>query len=647
MAGGKEGRGVDDAGCRRLATAVVCEAWSIACRQREQISVTEWANRNRYFAQGESFKSQDADAKYSIDDAPFQREPQDELLNGDAHTHVWMMASRIAKTVMIFNAIGYFSEHEPTTILVMYPTQEGGDLRSKEGLQPMIDASPALRGKFSQSKAGSGDNTITFKRFIGGSVAFIGSNAPSKLRARTARVVFADEADAYRSSSGHEGDPLRLLFNRAKNYRNPVRVIASTPTTKGHSRIESWFEKSDKRMWFVKCQAKGCGERQVMKWAHYKWTGDNRASCKWHCEVCDYAHNDRQRDRAIREGEWRPTAPFNGIRGYFLPGFYSIFPSPAAFKGKMHEMADEVWSAKHSQDVQETTRVLVNTFFCETFIPEADVTPDWVPMYERREHYDRKNLPNEIIYVTAGTDFQIDRIEIVFWGHGRDEEKWRIEKQIVFGDPRMPEIYSRMEEILLQPFTRQDHATLRVRAAGFDTGYAACQRRLYEWIRPRQRLCFWAFKGSSKVEADPVTRGKKSKVDRVILLMAGVNRIKALIYNRATITNPGPGFIHFSQDMVEQDFRQLFSEESQSVFRAGVQYKQFSLPTTGGVRNEELDCAVLAHAAFYARGLPNYDAEEKRNRGTIPVDGKPERAEQVSMPLPRSRRGWMSGFGRV
>lgn len=597
---------------------VLYEAYEFHTRPKEKLTVSEWATRYRWFAHGQSFKSQYGNARYNIDDAPFQREPQDELTNPKIFAHVWKMASRIAKTVMMGNGFGYFSEYDPTTQLFMYPTQEDADQRSRDEFQPIIDVSPMLRGKYIDVRGGSGDNTISFKKFTGGSVAFVGSNAPSKLRARTARVIWCDEANGYRPSSGKEGDPMLLAFNRAKNYPEPVRVVASTDTIKNHSRIEEWFEKSDKRFWFVPCVK--CGVWQFQTWKQYRWPGDERWKCQWVCDSCQYGHNDRERRESILAGEYRPTAPETNVRGYFLPGYYSIFPSPKAFHGKMHEMAEEAHNAKHSQNPSETIRVWVNTFLCEGYQEETDITPDWRALFDRRENYSRDKLPNEISMITFGTDFQADRIEVVFWGHGKEEQKWRIEKHVLNGDPRMPEMYGRLEALLLEPFKRVDGAQLKVRAGGFDTGYYACIRQLYEWIRPRQRFNWFAFKGASQLDADPVAKARLSRVTRVTLLLVGTHKIKSLIYNRANISNPGPGYIHFSYDMKEEDFAQLFSEESRSVFKEGRQFKEFSLPSTGRSRNEELDCAVLAHAALYARGHVNYDFEEKHNLATIGIN---------------------------
>lgn len=610
------------------------EFWPETSRDRPIITVSEWANENRWFAHGQSWKSQHGDAPYDIVDAPFQKEPQDALLDPEIQVHAWMMASRIAKTVMMGNGFGYFSEYDPTTQLFMYPTQEDADLRSREEFQPLIDVSPALRGKYKEIEQpiGGGRNsndTISFKKFTGGSAAWVGSNAPSKLRARTARVVWCDESDGYRPSSGKEGDPTLLAFNRSKNYPDPVKVIASTPTIRHHSVIEYWMTLSDWRKWFVMCWK--CNAWMAQEWKQYRWPGDDRAETQWHCEMCDFPHDDAQRDAAIRAGEYRPTKPFTGVRGYHLPGFYNIFPSPKAFRGKMHEMAEEAHRVKHSQNVAETVRVWVNTFLTESYQEESDAPPDWKALFDRREQFNRISLPKGVTLITAGTDFQADRIEVVFWGHGAQEEKWRIEKHVLFGDPRMPEIYARLEGLLLEPFKRVDGAVMKLRAAGFDTGYYACMKQLYEWIRPRQRFNWYAFKGASSVDAEPVARARKSRVERVTLLMVGTHKIKSFIYNRANISNPGPGFMHFANNMGESDFEQLFAEESVSVFKSGVQYKQFSLTNSGKQRNEELDCAVLAYAALYARGHVSYEMEERHNLKTMDKDylEKKAKAKQV------------------
>jgi hypothetical protein len=82
------------------------------------------------------------------------------------------------------------------------------------------------------------------------------------------------------------------------------------------------------------------------------------------------------------------------------------------------------------------------------------------------------------------------------------------------------------------------------------------------------------------------------------------------------------------------------------VHKNGVHYKQFALPQGatpegGSKRNEVLDCCVLAEAAPYARGITNWDYEEKLNLATIP--GREQ--ERVRTRLPQYRLNDRGGLG--
>jgi phage terminase large subunit GpA-like protein len=78
----------------------------------------------------------------------------------------------------------------------------------------------------------------------------------------------------------------------------------------------------------------------------------------------------------------------------------------------------------------------------------------------------------------------------------------------------------------------------------------------------------------------------------------GVDTAKDTIYNRLRIIKPGPGFIHFPAGDVcdEAFFDQLTSEQVVTRKREGRPYRVWTLPN--GKRNEILDCAVLALAAY-------------------------------------------------
>ena len=437
-----------------------------------------------------------------------------------------------------------------------------------------------------------------------------------------------------------EGDPIELLWKRCEGFAEAIKILEGTPTIKGKSRIEGYLLQSDYRKWFVPCRV--CGVRQVWMWENMDWperVRNRHEKAVLLCGVCAAVHDDRQRIKSIHEGLWKPTQDFNGIRGYWLNGINSLLDPEKGFKSKLHQFAADASRAAHASNKEHTIRVWTNTFLAETYQEKQDEKADSLAIFNRRELYPKAGLPRGIILLTAGADVQEDRIEVEVVGWGFDEESWGVRTAVFMGDPKMPDIWARLDGFLSMTFIREDRAVLKVKAAGIDTGYAASLRQAYSWIRPRQPRNIHALKGANTIEAELVKKAAKSKVDRVTLLMVGTHRMKAFIYDRALLVKPEghagryPGLMHFpksetpEQNYNEEYFRQLLSENSYTEHKSGEKLRRFvheKKPDGSFDRNEKLDCRVYAQAALYARGPVNWQHEEKRNVASIPPeDGKP------------------------
>lgn len=241
-------------------------------------------------------------------------------------------------------------------------------------------------------------------------------------------------------------------------------------------------------------------------------------------------------------------------------------------------------------------------------------------------------VPQPVKVIDVGVDFQIDRCELEFVGWGEGEETWGLGYFVLPGDfSQMPQkgrpwAYDQLEGVLTRQFIREDGARMQAVCGGFDTGYAGVQRALYAYLRPRFVRRYFALKGASGKWSDTWVQGKRS--ERIRLFLIGTNRLKALIYQRASISVPGPGYMHFpvSDDYNDERFKQLLAEDSHTERERGVAMQIFSMPTTppddGTDRNEMLDIRVAATAALYIRGPVNWEQEEKRNLATIPVKGE-------------------------
>ncbi len=95
---------------------------------------------------------------------------------------------------------------------------------------------------------------MTHKEAPGSHLNLVGAHSPGDLASRPCGVVLADEINKYPASAGEEGDPLKLVEERASTYLNVNRgklVRTCSPTVKGACRIGKEYEASDQRRCFV------------------------------------------------------------------------------------------------------------------------------------------------------------------------------------------------------------------------------------------------------------------------------------------------------------------------------------------------------------------------------------------------------------
>lgn len=375
------------------------ECWREGLTIREELTPAQWAQRERWIAQGASPLSSHGDIRYSFDRFPYCLEPTNETINPEVQVSVWMFASGMAKTEMAVNVLGYKSEHSPTNKFVVFPKEESRDKFSRDVVQrSLIDATPCVQKVYVEAKGREAGNTIAYKRHIGGSLYLTSAGSASNFRGPRAGLVYCGEIDGFPDSAGEEGDPIALAFKRAEGFEDSIKILEGTPTIKFHSAIENWLNKSDKRMWLAPCR--GCGRRQVLMWRERPDITELQATVAWPklgrnrhekavilCGHCARAHDDRQRIAMVMEGEWKPTQRFSGIRGYWLNGLNTTLPAEKGFKSKMHQFAVDAHNAAHSNNRRHTVRVWTNTFLAETYQEEQDIKMPWVSLFSRREDY--------------------------------------------------------------------------------------------------------------------------------------------------------------------------------------------------------------------------------------------------------------------
>jgi phage terminase large subunit GpA-like protein len=553
---------------------------------------SEWADKYRILSREANSKG----GKFTS--LPWQREPIDELINPEVQGVVMMWASQTSgKTEMVNNATGYFIQHRPRPILNIQYSIEMAQTWSKDRLAPMLRDTPILRGlvRDSKSRLDGEASTMLHKTFPGGRITIVGSNSAAGLASRPIGFVQGDEIDRWEASAGEEGDPWSLALVRTESFPDAVWMMTSTPTIKGISRIEKEFEHTDKRMWFVPCVH--CGHWFVIEWKDVRWPEGEPEEAHIECSQCHQSICDEQRIDMVLRGEWRPTAPFKGIRGYHLNAIVALFKAKRGFKNRLHQIASSFIKAKKGG--AQTLKVWLNTTLAQTWEEEYDKAPAAELLYARREDYAIDGeiiLPERCVVLAVGADVQADRIEGEISGWGAGEESWGIEHQVFKGNIAQWKIWNEFDEWIQSRFKHISGHELSPAIVAIDSAHNG--KMVYAFAQRCAPRAVVAVRGVG-ISGMPWVTGSRT---RSRLKLAKVNTAKEIIYSRLKLIDHGPGYCHFPESYTLEWFQQLTCERMETRYKSGIPERHFD---AHGNRNEAIDMRVYAMAGIELL-RPNY-----------------------------------------
>ncbi len=596
------------------------QQWFPVLKPPPRLTVSQWADANRQLSAEASAEA----GKWDTRRAEYQRGIMDSVSDPLIDHTVVMKSAQVGWTEIINNIVGYFIDQDPAPMLVLQPTLAMGEAWSKDRLAPMIRDTQCLTSRVADSKARDSGNTILHKKFAGGHLTIAGANSPASLASRPIRVVLADEIDRYPASAGAEGDPLSLAHKRANNFWNRRKLSGSTPTIAGVSRIEAAWELSDKRRFYVPCPH--CGERQVLSWQQVWWPKGPEGEhlykqAAYICSECGAHWDDAERWGAARHGEWRATAPFNGIAGFHIWEAYSPWV----------KLAETVKSFLDAKGHPETLKVWVNTVLGEPFVEKGEA-PDWQRLYDRREpSIELGRPPPWVGLLTASFDVQRSgggRLEGDIWGWGPNEtpggppRRVLVEHIEIDGDAADEGTWARMDEQIAREWTSADGRRMRLGKVAIDTGDGVNTMHIYAWARRHPGLVM-AIKGRQSVGAGtPVAgpvwvdvRGKSGRTIKkgVRLFTIGTSMLKSELYGFLRLEKPTddqpypPGYVYLPTGTTDEWVKQLVAEHlvRKRVRSGGVSLEWQKLRD----RNEALDNAVYARAAAWLLGIDKWTEE--------------------------------------
>jgi phage terminase large subunit GpA-like protein len=583
------------------AYSLVWEAASGAIRPDPLLTVSEWADKHRFLSQRASAEP----GAWRTDRTPYLREVMDCLsATSPVEKAVFMKGAQVGGTEAGNNWLGYVIDNCPGPMLMVQPTVEMAKRNSKTRIAPLIEESPSLREKVRDPRSRDSGNSLLAKEFPGGVVVMAGANSAAGLRSMPVRFLFLDEPDAYPGDVDGEGDPCTLAEARTRTFSRRKVFYVSTPTLAGRSRIEREFLESDMRFFEVPCPL--CGSYQQLVWEQMKWEEGRPETARYQCAHCDEQFEEHHKNKILPRGQWVPQNPEGKWRGYHISSLYSPL---GWFSWK-----ECVEAFTQARKTDEAMRVFQNTILGLTYADTGEA-PDWELLYGRRENYPIGQVPDPVVFLTAGVDVQKDRIELEVVGWGRNLESWSIDYAVLHGDTASDEVWEQLSAVVRQDYGRMDGMRLPIRMAAVDTGFRT--QEVYRWVKSQSALRVMAVKGREQqatIISQPSTvevtiRGKRIR-GGIKVWPVGVSVAKSELYGWLRRRLPSNleeglpyGWCHFPQH-TEEYFKQLTAESLVSRIVRGYQKYQWEKTRD---RNEALDCRVYNRAAAMAIGADRWD----------------------------------------
>lgn len=558
-----------------------------------RLVVSEWTDRNRVIGRGypSPFPGPWRTAR-----TPYLREPMDAFIDPAVETLVLLFSSQVGKSEMLLNTMLYAYGVDPAPGMMVLPILDLAASVSTDRLTPALKTCSAL--SVGSQKSRNTEDAILHKRINGAPLTMAGANSPASLSSRPVRYLWCDEIDRWPATTT-EGDPLSLAKQRTVAFRRRKVVLTSTPTTTGASRIEDFYERSDKRVYEMPCPR--CGEFFEVKWSHVRFERENTADAHLVHELFDEKGNvvggcrgrieDRERQDMAERGRWVPTAhSAERIRGYKVWAIVSPWV-------RLKEMVDSFLVVKEKVD---TLRAWINLTLGESWEEQTQKieSSELLPL---REEY-IEEVPAGVQFLTAGVDTQDDRLESLVVGWGDGEESWIISRDTVMGDPQDPATWKALDEdVLLRSWPVEGGGVTHVQAALIDClGHRT--QYVYQAVRARAARRVFASIGKSGGQAGQLVTSPsalETMQGNVMRVIVDADQVKSLLYARLKLeSRQGPEVIHFPMTVGDSFFKELTAEHLITERnKLGIPSKKWA-KRPGRDRNEALDCYGLALAGM-------------------------------------------------
>ena len=557
-----------------------------------------------------------------------------------------MKAKRVGYTKMVTAYVAYNVAHRRRKQALWQPTDDDRDSYVKSEIDPVLDpltGVPAVNKARRRGK-GASEETIKYKPFRDSALHLLGGKASRAYRRITVAVAVLDEISKFDRSIEKSGPPRGLARGRLEGAPYPKLVCGSTPLLKGLCHIEDAVEEAEGLVRFhIEC--KHCGAEHPLMWggkdkAHgFKWERGNPASVRHvcpHCRasitqadympggtpvggawVCERTGKRYGPDRVWRDNKGMPCRPPRSLGVHVWTAY-----SPQRAWSDIVTEFENALKALEKGDVGPM-QLFVNETLGETWELAGERTDEHA-LQARAEPYKLCTVPRGALILTAGVDVQRNRWEITVYGWGRGMESWVVDVAVLEGNPAVDEEWGAVLEYLQRRYPQEAGGlTMGISATSIDSSDQT--QAVYSWVSKAQH----SIKGLRAIKGEGTDgvailgpsslqeinwRGRK--LPRGIKLWrVGVDSAKDLLLGQLSIQQPGPGYVHFSDELPREFFEQLTAEQR---VLARVNGREAYRWIKRRPRNEQLDNRNYALHAAMGIGLHKYtDAQWSRLEAAV------------------------------
>jgi len=596
-----------------------------ACRPPARMKISEWAAKYRVLSEHSAIKG-----PYQLAMVPFLVPMMNACADWDTDEIVFCKPAQIGGTDAILNIVGFYSDQDPSPIMVILADENTAKYVSTKKLTPMFRDSEHLRRLYNPNNFDKTEIDL----LNGGYIALGWASSVGMMATRPMRIVIFEEIDkpGYFVTT-READALSLGRERTNTYPSGYlkHILSSTPTT-AEGNIISELDSCDIIFdWHVPCPR--CGQFQPLRWSqdysygfsdglyrsddgmmrklgHVVWDGGRKASKKqiletarYECGECQAHWTTEEKNEAVRKGRSVPrTEPtgFERKKGFHVNRIYSLFDG-----GRLDKLIER-WVGIFKLSAEKKKKALqgfINSTLAEPFRLVV-ITSSQSKILNARCDLPAQTVPQAAVVLTAGIDVQKYGFWFVVRAWARDYVSWLIHYGFL-GD--WQELENLLFETAYPVQDAENDQAMRIWRAAIDTGGGAKETGMsmteetYWWIRKNAvgRGCrVWGTKGASRPLAGKVHIGKvldKTPSGRPIPgglqnILVDSHKLKDLIYYRLGQAINGEeqsAYLHMDTD--QRYSRQILADEKQLDKRGLEQWVQV------GKDNHLLDAETLCH----------------------------------------------------